>query len=260
MKFTVICKDDSLSNESGLMIKNRLLSEGAIEDKYNPEIVISIGGDGTMLRAVHKYTNQIENVNFVGLHTGTLGFFTNYTKEDIDLLCDNLLHKQPQIDEYSLIDISLNNGMKFLAVNELRVENNYHTQQIDVYLNDQYLQTLKGNGICLSSAIGSTGYNRSLHGPIIHPSLDVMIMNEIAAIQHRYYSTLSSPLVMGKDTIFKMVIKEEEHILLGIDHEIFENLDYSEITCKLSDKKLKMLNYNEFSYVQRLRKAFLEKD
>ena len=259
MKFYIVSKLDDVSVKISNELRTKLINGGAIEDEVSPNIVVSIGGDGTMLRAVHEYIEKVDDVCFVGLHTGTLGFYTNYTLDDVDLLCDNLLNKNPSIDEYSLIEVRYNNKTQ-LALNEIRVENNYHTQEIDIYLNEQYLQTFKGNGICLATAIGSTGYNRSLKGPIIHPSLNVMIMSEIAAIHHRYFSTLSSPLVMGRNTIFKMVIKPSKHILLGIDHEIYDDLELTEIECKLSDKKFKMLNYNEFSYVQRLRKAFLEKD
>ena len=258
-KFCIVAKKD----EKSVMIENKIEQElcrcGWEINKNSPELIICIGGDGTFLHAIHKYMKNINECCFLAIHTGTLGFFTNYTSNDVDLLADNLLNNIPSIDEYSLIEVTFNNKTH-LALNEIRVENNYHTQEIDIYLNEQYLQTFKGNGICLATAIGSTGYNRSLKGPIIHPSLDVMIMSEIAAIQHRYFSTLSSPLVMGRDTEFKMVIKPSSHLLLGIDHEICNDDNLAEVKCKLSDKKIKMLNYNEFTYVQRLRKAFLEKD
>lgn len=258
MKYSIVCKNDELSQSLENKINNILLNNGASIDVVQPDVIISIGGDGTMLRAIHKYIDQIDNIKFVGIHTGTLGFFTNYTVNDIELLCDNLLNKVPQIDEYSLIEVTADNNRKYFAVNELRVENNHHTQEIEILLNDEYLQTFKGNGICLSTAIGSTGYNRSLKGPIINPSLDVMIMSEIAAIQHRVFSTLNSPLVMDRNTVFTMRLKSTDHVLIGVDHEVIDNENFEVINCRLCDKKIKMLNYNEYSYIKRLRRAFLE--
>ena len=99
MKFYIISKLDEVSVKLSNELRTNLMNGGAIEDEESPDIVVSIGGDGTMLRAVHKYIDSIENVKFVGLHTGTLGFFTNYTANDVGLLSDNLLHNVPSVDE-----------------------------------------------------------------------------------------------------------------------------------------------------------------
>lgn len=255
--FTVVNKGDEVSQNVSNRIIEKLKEGNAIEDSNSPEIVITVGGDGTMLRAIHDYLDKLDSIMFVGIHAGTLGFFTNYTIEQVDKLCEDILTKTPEIREHSLLEIRFSNE-KFYAVNELRIENIYHTQTIDMYINNDYLQTFKGNGVCLSTSVGSTGYNRSLNGPIIDSSLNLMVLTEIAGIHHRKYKSLQSPLVMGAETEFKMVLSKSDKIVLGIDHFNITPEKNADVCCKLSNKAVKMAFYESFSYTKRLHRAFIE--
>lgn len=255
--FSIFTKGDTTSESVKKEIYDILSKNGAKEDNNHPNIVITIGGDGTMLRAIHQYIDKLDQISFVGIHSGTLGFFTNYTLDQVDKLCDDILNKKPQIQEHCLLEIDIDNE-KYYAVNELRIENIYHTQTIDMYINGVYLQTFKGNGVCLATSAGSTGYNRSLNGPIIDSSLNLMVLTEIAGIHHRKYKSLQSPLVMGSETNFCMSLSRSDKIVLGIDHFTITPEKNGLINCQLSDKKVKMAFYEPFPYPQRLHKAFLE--
>ena len=79
-QYALVIKQDDLSKYVADKIKHEL--KGIMEyDQENPDLVISVGGDGTMLMSIHQYLDQ--NVNFVGVHTGTLGFFTDYQKDEV---------------------------------------------------------------------------------------------------------------------------------------------------------------------------------
>lgn len=79
-QYALVIKQDQLSHQIAKEIKAQL--NGIMEyNQENPDLVISVGGDGTMLLSVHQYLNQ--NVNFVGVHTGTLGFFTDFQKDEV---------------------------------------------------------------------------------------------------------------------------------------------------------------------------------
>ena len=75
MKYALMVRNDDLSKKTALKIKESL-QNFFIYDEKNPDLVISIGGDGTILEAVHQYLNV--DCCFVGIHTGTLGFYTDY--------------------------------------------------------------------------------------------------------------------------------------------------------------------------------------
>ena len=94
MKFAIVERGDAYSKELADYIKERCQQEGWQYHKSNPDLIISIGGDGTMLRSIHEYLDQLDSVCFVGIHTGTLGFLTDYTKQEIHLFLHGLFNKK----------------------------------------------------------------------------------------------------------------------------------------------------------------------
>ncbi|MGD9886799.1 MAG: NAD(+)/NADH kinase, partial [Bacilli bacterium] len=70
------------------------LSLKQTRDDEHPDVVFSFGGDGTMLAAIHLYLDQLEHIKFVGINTGKLGFFTDFDKEELPLICDMLENNQ----------------------------------------------------------------------------------------------------------------------------------------------------------------------
>lgn len=93
------CEKDAKSHAVEEKIKERLQSSGWIYDKAEPQLVICVGGDGTLLYGVHQYLHRISEVNFLGIHTGTLGFFTDYTEEELEECLHDVLEKEPVIFE-----------------------------------------------------------------------------------------------------------------------------------------------------------------
>ncbi|MGL4949565.1 MAG: NAD(+)/NADH kinase, partial [Anaeroplasmataceae bacterium] len=108
MKYFIVSKDDSKS----LDIYNRLKKE--IKHEYNkdaPDLVISIGGDGTILEAIHNYIN-LDNVSFLGIHTGHLGFLTNFSFDEVDKLIKVVNDKKFLTEEINLLEYTIkDNGV-----------------------------------------------------------------------------------------------------------------------------------------------------
>ncbi len=86
MKYAVTSKGDTKSNELMQKIKDQLDSLGVIYDEDQPDIVISVGGDGTLLYAFHRYSSRLDRTAFVGVHTGHLGFYADWIPEEIEKL------------------------------------------------------------------------------------------------------------------------------------------------------------------------------
>ena len=77
-------------------------------DDEKSEVIFSVGGDGTLLRAIHTYIDRLDEIQFVAIHTGNLGFFTDYTQDEVDHLVYDLKHNQPKIEEFNLLQAALN--------------------------------------------------------------------------------------------------------------------------------------------------------
>ncbi|MDD8048856.1 MAG: NAD kinase [Thomasclavelia sp.] len=225
-------------------------------DEINPEVVISVGGDGTVLESVHRYRDK--NPIFVPLHTGTLGFFTAFQKNEIDLMVKALRCEILQYDERTLLEVKIysDDVKTFYCLNEMRIDHGFSTQVITVYINNELLETFRGNGLCVSTDSGSTGYNKSLGGAVIYPGTNMMQLTEVAGIHHNAYRSLNSPLVLSDKEVIKLEGNNFKHLYVGMDNKSyqFDNVRYVE--AKMSNQKVKILA-NHQTFIDRIRKAYI---
>ncbi len=258
MKYFICTRDDVNSKKIESRMDIILKDHGFIKDEVNPELVISLGGDGTFLRSVHKYMDKLDKVAFIGIHTGKLGFFCDYTRNEVEEFIEDLLNKEPTYIYHGVLDISYHNE-HYLGINEVRVENPYNTMICNVYIDGILLENYRGNGLNFATTTGATAYNRSLGGPLIDPSLETITLGEIASINHNAYRSLNSFLVLGQHN--KITLRGNfKRSLIGYDHcfvNLKDSLIEDEIVVTMSDKKIKVLHYKDVSYFNRLRKAFV---
>ena len=253
-RYAIVSKKDDVSRHLAALIRDEL--KELIYDEEHPDIVISVGGDGTMIYSIHRYEHVLNDVSFVGIHTGTLGFFTDYLKDEYKQLVKDILTKEPEIFDRHLLHISYN-GEIFHALNEMRIDNSYRSQVIDMYVNDEHMETFRGNGLCVSTPSGSTALNKSLGGAVINPSLRLMQVTEIAGIHHNAYRSLGSPLILGDEDVVRFETDFNENAVLGIDTDIFELKDHDVIEARLSKRVAHFCDYRHVSFVKRLRKSYL---
>ena len=84
----------------------KLLKSGHFElDERHPEVVVTIGGDGTLLSAFHRYADQLNSIRFIGVHTGHLGFYTDWRDFEIEDLVIALKEDSGQSVSYPLLDV-----------------------------------------------------------------------------------------------------------------------------------------------------------
>lgn len=253
--YAIVCKQDQESITLSEKLKEQLNTFLTYNEK-EPDIVISVGGDGTMLYSVHKYIDAIDRVAFIGIHTGTLGFLTDYQRDEyLQLVLDikNGLHR---IYERHLLEVSCLEGTYF-ALNEVRIENNRRSQVMDVYINDEYFETFRGNGLCVSTPVGSTAYNKSLGGAVIHTCTGLMQLSEIAGIHHNAYRSLGSSLILDQSHTIRFQSQSYQGAILGVDHLVIDLKDKDCICVKMSSKKARFLQYRNVSFTQRLKRAYL---
>lgn len=258
-KFSIVAKKDQKSASAEEKVKNVLTSNGWKYDKQNPDLVICVGGDGTLLYGVHKYLKQLDHVKFLGIHTGTLGFFTDYTENEIDLCIQDILHKEPNIFTSYLLKMVIHredHKQIEYALNEMRIENIIRTQQVDVYVDEEFFETCRGSGICLSTQAGSSAYNRSLGGAVVDSGLSLMQLAEITAIQHRKHRSLGNPYILKDDRKVIFTSQDFEDALLGFDHLHIDLKGAKSICCTMSDKQVKFARYREYSYLKRLKTLY----
>lgn len=255
-KFAIITRFDDQSKQIGDKIKQVLQSYQYEYNQENPDTVFVVGGDGTYIKAIHDYMERIPDVKFLGLHTGTLGFFTDYHDNEVDELLKMYLSGKYEISEYPLLVTEVN-GNVYHAVNEIRVENIARTQILDVYLSDEYLETFRGTGMCVCTQLGSTAYNRSLGGAVIQEGLDLIELSEIVGIHHSKSRSLYAPIVLSKDTKVKLSSESFEKAILGVDSDVYPIDDMKEFEIRVCDqKRVRMIKGKKISYFKKLNSLF----
>lgn len=252
-KYNVIFKHDDTSSKLAEQIITKLGQDNL--DKEKPNTVFVVGGDGTFLIAVHHYMPIIDQVNFVAIHTGTLGFFTDYQANEIDQCIEDYLNIVPRIAKMPLLKIKVENN-SFYAVNELRIENVHKTQLIDVTIDGQLFETFRGTGLCVSTQLGSTAYNRSLGGAIIADELSLLQITEITGIHHREYRSLGSSLILPKKSKICLTGNDFDRAVMCFDHKTIDLSGKLAVECYLSSKMIRFAKYRNIPYLKRLKSLF----
>lgn len=252
-------------------LKNILADNGFIYDTEKAELIFIVGGDGTVLRCIHEYLNKLDKVKFISIHTGTLGFYTDFTENEIPTLIEELKQYNKGINKYvhnyNLVEakITLNNNSSIIvnALNEFRIENILKTQTIDVEISNIYFETFRGNGFCVCTPSGSTAYNKSLGGSVIHPNIKCLQLTEISGISHNKYRSLESSLILDEEKIIKFTTNEYKGVVIGYDNFVVDEINYNDIKsieCYLAKNTASFLALRHLHFVERLKRTFVFDD
>lgn len=258
-RFNVINRKDKISENITKEVVSTLSAMDFVYDTINPELIICVGGDGTILHAFHQYIDQLDTVSFVGIHSGTLGFAADYVEDKLNLFFEDIQKNEVEFVEKSVLEAFCYNNETshhLYALNEFRVENIVKTQHMHVYLNDEYLELFRGNGLCISGQYGSTAYNRSIGGAIIVDGIDLLQMTEISGIHHRHARSLGAPLIMSADTQIRLEYDDFDHALLVYDHLHMKLDNIHRIDIRLSNKKMRFAHFRKISYLDKLNALF----
>jgi len=222
------------------------------------DLFISIGGDGTILRAI-TFVKDL-GIPIIGINTGRLGFLATIPVNDIELAIQNILDGKYKISERSLLSIetSVHNeeitSMNF-ALNEIAVSRKNTTSMITVetYLNGEYLTSYWSDGLIISTPTGSTGYSLSCGGPVITPDTNSFVITPIAP-----HNLSARPLIITDSTEIQLKVtgREESH-LVSLDSRIATLENGTIMKIKKAPFKIKMVDLLNESFLTTLRKKLL---
>lgn len=150
--------------------------------EVSPESIdfrISLGGDGTILRLVHR--QPLITSPLLGINLGSLGFLADIPLDDIYPSLEDLINNRFSIQKRMMIEGETSQGAPCLAVNEVVIHRAQNPCLIDLalYVDGQYLNAFAADGIIVSTPSGSTAYSLAAGGPIVSPDLDAFIITPI---------------------------------------------------------------------------------
>lgn len=235
-----------------------------IIDQYSEDadLLICIGGDGTFLSFVHKC--RFPSNLILGINTGHLGFFQESSPETMEQTIDDITagrYKVQTIKPVQARIVTARNDFFRIGLNEILVRGQFsHVSQFSVSIDQTKVQDFSGDGILISTPVGSTAYNYSLDGSLVSPDLDVLQLTPVAPMNtNAYRSFHSSILLPASESIRISGIGRSTRgtIILSFDgrtHE-FSNVEYVEIT--QSDKEVKLIRNIDYDYWKKLSSKLL---
>ncbi|WP_053969856.1 NAD kinase [Mangrovimonas sp. ST2L15] len=227
-----------------------------LDDSF--DLLISIGGDGTILRAITFVKDK--SIPIVGINTGRLGFLATIQNNRIETAMDNIFEGRYKISERSLLEVKTtpsNENMENLnfALNEITVSRKNTTSMItvDTHLNGEYLTSYWSDGLIVSTPTGSTGYSLSCGGPVIDPHAESFVLTPIAP-----HNLNARPLVIKDTTEIQLKVSGREHQhLISLDSRIATLDNETLITISKAPFKIKMIELLDESFLDTLRKKLL---
>ena len=235
-----------------------------IIDEYHEsaDLLICIGGDGTFLSFVHKC--RFPSAPILGINTGHLGFFQESSPEEMESTIDDITagrYKLQSIKPVQARIVTSRNEFYRIGLNEILVRGQFsHVSQFSVSIDRTKVQDFSGDGILISTPVGSTAYNYSLDGALVSPDLDVLQLTPVAPMNtNAYRSFHSSILLPASESIRISGIGRSTRgtIILSFDgrtHE-FSNVDYVEIS--QSDKEIHLIRQKDYDYWKKLSSKLL---
>ncbi|MGB5420402.1 NAD kinase [Algibacter sp.] len=222
------------------------------------DLLVSIGGDGTILRATMIVKDL--GIPIIGINTGRLGFLATIQVDVIEEAIQDIIDGKYRISERSLLSVETSSGNKDIeamnfALNEISVSRKNTTAMItiDTYLDDEFLNSYWSDGLIVSTPTGSTGYSLSCGGPVITPGSNSFVLTPIAP-----HNLSARPLVIPDSTEIHLRVngREKQH-LISLDSRIATLDNGTLIKVKKADFKIKMIDLLNESFLNTLRKKLL---
>lgn len=251
-------KSEAVSKE----LWTKLKEANFILTPKNPDIVISIGGDGMLLSAFHKYEKLIDRVRFVGIHTGHLGFYTDYRDFEVNKLIENLKLDTGARVSYPILNVKvkMTDGriVEARALNEATVKRLSKTMVADIIINNVPFERFRGDGISVSTPTGSTAYNKSLGGAVLHPTIEALQIAEVASLNNRVYRTLGSSVVVPKKDKIVIEPKHSDRYSIAVDNKTFVYDSIESIEYQIDNSKIHFVaTPSHTSFWNRVKDAFI---
>lgn len=229
------------------------------EDLQNQfDFVISIGGDGTILRAATLV--QDLNIPIIGINAGRLGFLATIQEENIEFFLEKIYTKEYTISKRALVNLQTspenkNIGNINFALNEITVSRKDTTSMITIetFINDEYLNSYWADGLIISTPTGSTGYSLSCGGPVLMPTANCLVITPIAP-----HTLTARPLVIPDNVEIRLkVTGREEQFLVSMDSRIASISNETQLTIKKAPFEILMVEFQEERFLKTIRKKLL---
>jgi NAD+ kinase len=220
----------------------------------NSEMILAMGGDGTMLAAARLIGDS--ETPLLGVNLGGLGFLAEVSANDLYHRLDSVLKGEAVIQKRMVLDAQFQTSgrsYQLNALNDVVIHRGGTSRilKIELHVNQQYFNTYHADGLIIATPTGSTAYSLSSSGPILMPEMEGMILNPICP-----HTLTARPVVIpGDDRVSIRVLPTDHAASLTIDGQVHLELDEkTEITVRKAGYSIHSVSFSDSSFFDVLRK------
>lgn len=225
---------------------------GAVaEGDEAPDLVIAVGGDGTVLTAAQRALAH--DVPVLGFNLGTMGFLAEAEPEDMEWVLERLMSGDYEIARQMTIKATVS-GQTATGVNDVIVEkvDSQRLIHLDVSVDGERFVTYRADGLIVATPTGSTAYSFSARGPLVDPSLNTMILTPVAA-----HSLFDRTLVLPAGSRLSIVVRRDRPVKVTVD-----KIDMGHLTAGLSveieqgERPVQFVRFGQRSFARLVKDKF----
>jgi len=228
--------------------------------KYNDlDIIIALGGDGTILRTSRNINNS--NIPILGVNIGNLGFLSSVELLEFENAMKRFFENDYYVEDRMMLKCTLpcrGETEEYTALNDIVVSKGTLARVVkyELQIDDKFYIDFTGDGLIIATPTGSTAYSLSAGGPIIYPNLDVIALTPICPLS----LSMRTIVLDSKSKISVRIKCEHESIFLTLDGQRAIKLNsYEKILVSVSDKKCRLVKFNDYNYFGILRKKIISR-
>lgn len=254
-----------LLDEDGMPARYSLPSVSQSEFSNKSEIIVSIGGDGTFLRA-SKYSFENETP-VLGINVGDLGFLTEVDTANIAEAMDGLIAGSYSLERRMLLKGMLykngkmikDTGLPDIALNEFAITRSMNEKVIkmEIVVNDISIKSFSADGIIVATPTGSTAYSLSAGGPVVDPNAEAVIITPICP-----HTLFSRSIILGPDNVLEIKLSSRnEKDILSVDGKTVPLRKPGRYLLKVkkSNKRLNLISFNPNAFFKVFKEKFIER-
>ena len=229
------------------------LKERNIQEVFGVEqadLIISLGGDGTMLISAKEAIRG--NIPVLAVNMGSLGYLAEVKPQDVVKMMQDYENGNYKIEERSFLEVKYEDNI-FYALNELVITKGGHEAhliQVEVYSNDVFVNKYRADGIIVATPTGSTAYSLSAGGSIVHPGLNALTITPLAP-----QSLTARPIIVnGCEVLSFKATSRDDAVHLNIDgNQWFQIKKGDLVSARISKKKVRIVKPVSSDYYSILR-------
>jgi NAD+ kinase len=233
-------------------------ARGTSEERFPQglDLVVSLGGDGTMLRTVRIVAEH--DVPILGVNLGQLGYLTEIEPPELDDALDRFFSDAHRIEERMLLAIEVQRRgaepQHWIALNEAVVERPVagHTVQIGVELEGDFFTTYAADGLIAATPTGSTAYSLSARGPIVAPDHRAILLTPVSPHQ-----LFDRTLVLNAEEALRLTVQGHQAAALSVDGKsVLELGEGDAVECRASPHVAQLVTFGNRDFHQILKSKF----